>query len=130
MELVRGRGGIVESAHGAPEAGAREDGQRRQSDVQDAGVAGGAPGLGAALLGGRHLQPDRAVEGDLDGVVVRGVRQRPQTNVLEAALATGRYAEPLPENVKIKLVEAHDDSMCKQCKLTSRSCSVSGVYRR
>lgn len=91
-----GTSGIVEPAHGAAKARAREDRQRGQTDVEDTGVAGGASRLGAAFLGGRNLQADRAVESDLDGVVVRRVRQCPQTYVLEAALATSRYAQSLP----------------------------------
>ena len=94
-----GRRRVVEAAHRAAEARAEDrrpqHGHRRQPDVQDAGVAGRAAGLRAPLLGRRHLQPDRAVQRDLYRVVVGRVRQRAQTNVLQAALAPRRYAQAL-----------------------------------
>lgn len=91
---------VVKAAHGAAKNGR----QRGQPDVEDAGVAGRAAGLAAALLRRRHLQPDRAVQCDLDGIVVRGMGQGAQADVLKAALAPRGSAQALPGILKTKLV--------------------------
>jgi hypothetical protein len=112
LELARGCRGlgaraggraVVEAAHGAAETRAEDraresgsqDGHRGQADLEDPGVARRGPGLGAALLRRRHLQPDRAVKRYFDGVVIRGVRHTPQPDVLEAAFASRRDAQTL-----------------------------------